>query len=79
MYIGVTNDLRRRMLEHKNETLQGFTKKYHVQKLVYFEEYSSVNDAISREKQLKSWSRKKKTDLVTASNINFENLGEGFF
>ena len=51
MYIGVTNDLRRRLYEHKNEQIEGFTKKYHVHKLVYFEEYSEENDAIAREKQ----------------------------
>lgn len=79
MYIGVTNDLRRRIIEHKNEALQGFTKKYNVRKLVYFEEYSNINDAISREKQLKSWTRKKKNDLVITSNKNLEDLGESFF
>ena len=64
MYIGVTNDLRRRLFEHKNEKIEGFTKKYHVHKLVYFEEYSEINDAISREKQLKRWVRAKKNWLV---------------
>ena len=64
MYIGVTNDLRRRLYEHKNEQIEGFTKKYHVHKLVYFEEYSEVNDAIAREKQLKQWIRAKQNWLV---------------
>ena len=53
MYIGVTNDLSRRLYEHKNEQIDGFTKRYHVHRLVYFEEYSEVSDAIAREKQLK--------------------------
>ena len=79
MYIGVTNDLRRRLCEHKNEQIEGFTKKYHVHKLVYFEEYSEVNDAIAREKQLKRWVRSKKNELVETKNPNWDDWGEGFF
>ena len=79
MYIGVTNDLRRRLYEHKNEQIEGFTKKYHVHKLVYFEEYSEVNDAIAREKQLKRWVRSKKNWLVETKNPNWDDWGEGFF
>lgn len=59
MYIGVTNDLHRRLYEHKSENIEGFTRKYNVNKLVYFEEYFDVNDVIDREKQLKRWVRKK--------------------
>ena len=79
MYIGVTNDLRRRLYEHKNKQIEGFTKKYHVHKLVYFEEYSEVNDAITREKQLKRWVRSKKNLLVETKNPNWDDLGERFF
>ena len=79
IYIGVTNDLRRRLYEHKNEQIEGFTKKYHVHKLVYFEEYSEVNDAIAREKQLKRWARSKKNWLVETKNPNWDDWGEGFF
>ena len=78
MYIGVTNDLRRRLYEHKNRQIEGFTKKYHVHKLVYFEEYSDVNDAIAREKQLKRWIRAKKNSLVETRNPTWDDLGEGF-
>jgi len=78
IYIGVTNDLRRRLSEHENETLKSFTEKYHLHKLVYFEEYSSVNDAITREKQLKHWTRIKKNKLVEAFNPNWNDLGESF-
>lgn len=78
MYIGVTNDLRRRLYEHKNEQIEGFTKKYHVHKLVYFEEYSEINDAIAREKQLKRWVRAKKNWLVETKNPNWDDWGEGF-
>ena len=63
MYIGVTNDLRRRLYEHKSENIEGFTRKYNVNKLVYFEEYFDVNDAIDREKQLKRWVREKRICL----------------
>ena len=78
MYIGVTNDLRRRLYEHKNEQIEGFTKKYHVHKLVCFEEYSGISDAISREKQLKGWLREKKNHLVETQNPNWDDWGEGF-
>lgn len=79
MYVGVTNDLARRVWEHKNETTPGFTKRYHVHKLVYFEEYSIVDDAIRREKQIKSWSREKKNELVKTQNFAFEDLSSKMF
>ena len=71
MYIGVINDLQRRLYEHKNEQIDGFTKKYHVHKLVYFEEYFEVNAAIAREKQLKHWVRAQKNWLVETKNPNW--------
>ena len=76
MYIGVTNDLARRIWEHKNEVNEGFTKRYHVHKLVYFEEYSSIEDAIAREKQLKGLSREKKNIMVRSNNPQFTDLGK---
>ena len=78
MYIGMTNDLRRRLYEHKADQIEGFTQKYHVHKLVYFEEYSDVNEAIAREKQLKRWIRAKKNLLVETKNPNWDDWGEGF-
>ena len=77
MYIGVTNNLNRRLLEHKNEQMEGFTKKYHLHKLVYFENYSEINDAIAREKQLKGWTREKKNQLVKSKNPNWDDWGDG--
>ena len=75
MYTGVTNDLIRRVYEHKhNADTNSFTAKYAVHKLVYFEETSSRYEAISREKQIKSWSRRKKNQLVETMNPKWEEL-----
>ena len=74
MYIGMTNNLKRRILEHKNEQIDGFTKKYHVKKLVYFEEYTNPNEAIRREKELKGWRREKKNNLVETMNPEWKDL-----
>ena len=78
LYIGVTNDLSRRLAEHKNEIADGFTKRYHVHDLVYFEEYTSPQYAIYREKQLKRWTRKKKEKLITEKNPLFEDISRSF-
>ena len=78
MYIGVTNDLRRRLHEHKSEQIEGFTKKYHIHKLVYYEEYPDIDDAIAREKQIKHWTRAKKNLLVETQNINWVDIGDYF-
>ena len=78
MYIGVTNDLHRRLYEHKKELVEGFTKRYHVHKLVYFETYSDVKYAILREKQLKGWKREKKNLLVETKNPEWQDWGEAF-
>jgi len=64
LYTGTTNDLKRRIYEHKNKLVQGFTSKYNIQKLVYFESTNDVKSAISREKQIKGWLRKKKIELT---------------
>ena len=77
MYVGVTNDLQRRLKEHKIEKCDGFTKKYHINRLVYFEEYQEIDKAILREKQLKHWSRAKKNALIEKNNSNWIDLSEG--
>lgn len=74
LYIGVTNSLKRRVYEHSHGIIAGFTKKYNVNKLVYFEEYSNINDTIAREKQLKNWSRAKKNALIATMNPKWEDL-----
>ena len=76
MYIGVTNDLVRRLSEHKNELVEGFTKQYHVHKLVYYEETSDVRAAVEREKQLKKWASAKKNALVETINPEWKDLSE---
>jgi putative endonuclease len=74
IYIGVTNDLERRVLEHKSKEIPGFTKKYASTKLVYYEESNSVYDAIEREKQIKAWRRSKKVELVNSVNPKWLDL-----
>ncbi|RKZ79887.1 MAG: GIY-YIG nuclease family protein [Gammaproteobacteria bacterium] len=75
MYIGVTNDLHKRVYQHKNKLTDGFTKKYNVNKLVYYEATEDIRSAIAREKQLKGWIRKKKNNLVTTINPEWKDLG----
>ena len=74
LYTGVTNDLKRRVYEHKEGEIKGFTKKYNLTKLVYYEATGSIESAILREKQIKSGSRKKKVELITTMNKTREDL-----
>ena len=74
LYIGVTNNLERRLYEHKNGLADGFTKRYNVHKLVYFDCTSDVHSAIGREKQLKGWTREKKAQLITEVNPTWRDL-----
>ena len=74
MYIGVTNNLERRLYEHRNGINEGFSNKYNTHKLVYFETTSDVKAAITREKQLKKWSRAKKNELVSSKNPEWKDL-----
>jgi len=76
LYIGVTNDLERRLYEHRHGLVDGFTKKYNVHKLVYFEHTSDAYSAISREKQLKKWRREKKNHLIAMQNPQWKDLSE---
>ena len=76
LYTGVTNDLKRRLFEHKNKLIDGFTKKYNVHKLVYYEIATDVNSAIAREKQIKGWTRAKKNNLVESKNSQWCDLTE---
>ena len=74
LYIGVTNDLYRRVYQHKNNLIEGFTKKYKCHKLIYFEDTSDVESAILREKQLKNWNRAKKEFLIKTKNPSWRDL-----
>lgn len=74
IYTGVTSDLKKRVYEHREKITRGFTSRYQVGKLVYFEMFESVIDAITREKQIKGGSRKKKEDLIKAQNPDFRDL-----
>jgi putative endonuclease len=79
LYAGVTNDLIRRIYEHKSKLVKGFTQKYNVDRLVYYEACPDIIVAITREKQIKGWSRKKKNDLINTMNPNWEDLYESLF
>jgi len=78
-YTGVTNNLSRRIYEHKNKMIEGFTKKYNVWKLVYYEQSENIATAIEQEKQLKNWRRQWKIELIKKTNPNFEDLYEVLF
>ncbi|MST04314.1 MAG: GIY-YIG nuclease family protein [Candidatus Pacebacteria bacterium] len=76
LYIGVTNDLKRRIYEHKEKIIPGFTKKYNIRRLVYFNTTNDVNSAIMREKQIKKWNRAWKLDLIESQNPEWKDLYE---
>ena len=74
LYVGMTNDLDRRVAEHKSGQREGFTKRYNINKLVYWKSSTNVKDAIAREKQIKGWTRKKKKELVKTMNPSWNDL-----
>jgi len=74
LYVGVTHDLIKRVYEHKNKLIDGFTKKYNIHMLVYYEITNTINSAISREKQLKKWNRKWKLELIEKENSEWKDL-----
>ena len=74
MYTGMTNNLERRLFEHKNKLVEGFTKKYNVNKLVYYEHTTNIHSAITREKEIKNWLREKKNNLVVSINPEWKDL-----
>jgi putative endonuclease len=76
LYVGITNNLIRRVYEHKNKLISGFTSKYNVNKLVYYESFQSVFDAIKREKEMKGWKREKKVALINSFNPEWKDLYE---
>jgi putative endonuclease len=76
LYIGVTNNLERRIFEHKNKLVEGFTKKYNLNKLVYYEATNDIDGALEREKQLKNWHRDWKINLINRSNPAWKDLSD---
>lgn len=79
LYIGITNNLQKRIYEHKNELLEGFTKKYGVKRLVYFEQTNDIQSAIQREKNLKKWKREWKINLIEMSNPEWKDLAVDWY
>lgn len=79
LYIGVTNNLLRRILEHKAGKISGFAKQYNCKKLVYFEDTNEVTVALEREKQLKKWRREKKENIIKTMNPSWKDLSEGWY
>ena len=78
LYTGVTGDLEERVYQHKNKLITGFTSKYNVNKLVYYEEFDYIDNAITREKQIKGWLRRKKISLIQSINPEFKDLAQGW-
>ncbi len=76
LYIGVTSDIMQRMAQHRSGTFRGFSARYNLSQLLHFEEFGSMDAAIAREKQLKSWSRKRKDDLISSNNPEWKDLLE---
>ena len=76
LYVGITNDLTRRVAEHKSGEVDGFTKLYRVNRLVYYEEFANPSDAIAREKEMKRWLRSKKVELIRVTNPDWRDLSE---
>ncbi len=79
LYTGITNELRRRVYEHKHTLVEGFTSKYNITRLVYFGVTSDVRAAITREKQIKGWLRKRKIALIESLNPNWDDLSAGWY
>jgi len=78
LYAGVTDNIFRRALEDKNGRIEGFTKRYNINRLVYYEVFKYVNNAIAREKQIKAWMRAKRLDLIKSLNPTWQDLAEGW-
>ncbi|MFZ3341816.1 MAG: GIY-YIG nuclease family protein [Terriglobales bacterium] len=78
LYTGVTGDIFHRALQHRAGEIEGFTKKYHINRLVYYEEFKYVDKAIAREKQIKAWTRAKRLALIKSENATWQDLAEGW-
>ncbi len=79
LYTGGTKDLKQRVYQHKHKLIEGFTKKYNITRLAFYEETSDIQSALTREKQIKGWVRRKKIDLVKSANSKWVDLSEGWY
>ena len=79
IYVGVTNNIKKRVYQHKNKLVEGFTKKYNIDILLYYEPFSDINSAIAREKMIKGWVRKKKIELINTINPNWIELSSNWY
>ncbi len=79
LYVGVTNNVRRRVWQHKQGEIEGFTRRYHIDSLVYFEVFGDIYAAIRREKQIKRWRREKKVRLIVQDNPDWHDLSDGWY
>jgi putative endonuclease len=79
IYVGVTSDLQKRVYQHKHKLIKGFSSRYNLSKLVYFEQYDRIDTAILREKEIKAWRREKKNKLIVQLNSVWKDLAEGWF
>ena len=79
LYVGITSDIKKRVYEHKNHLLPGFTDKYNIEKLLYFEKVKDASSAINREKQIKPWRREKKVALIDSINPEWKDLSEDWY
>jgi len=76
LHVGLSNNLKQRVQQHKTKLVEGFTKRYNINRLLYFEMFSYINSAIAREKSIKGWLRKKKIDLISSVNPNWRDVSE---
>ena len=79
LYVGMTNNIKRRVFEHKNHLVPGFTDKYSIDRLLYFETFTNPSSAINREKQIKAWRREKKVKLIDSQNPAWNDSSEGWY
>jgi len=79
LYTGLTNNIKERVFQHKNKLVEGFTKKYNINKLIYFETFGDIYSAIAREKTIKGWLRKKKVELIKTTNPDWEDLSQDWY
>ncbi|MBN2132603.1 MAG: GIY-YIG nuclease family protein [Sedimentisphaerales bacterium] len=79
LYTGVTGSIKTRVWQHKNGLVEGFTKRYNITRLIYYESFADISSAIAREKEIKGWVRRKKLDLIASANPQWDDLSKGWY